>query len=326
MLGQRTLQVMGLALTALVGTFALWCGSSDSPSGSGGGGSTGTGGTGAGTGGSTATGGGGVRDASSGGGTVSDVANDAYPASCNDTPVAFCTPAMPAQALISDFSAPEAGVPAAGCDGTTFISAFGVYGDEYFGGTYVYPTACTDACVLTSAPSATPLSQDLSAGNWHISGTVGTYSGFGIYISHRTAAVDPLTGTAPYAGIPYTVMDASQYSGIKFTISGDAGPSGNVIAVIQSAATSIGSATRVNDLHPAPGDTFTTCGTCPVAPCGNIDVPVTVTSTATPVTITWAQAGITDPGKFMNISWRFNFVAGSTYPVNVTVDDVQFVP
>jgi hypothetical protein len=325
MLGQRTLRVMNLALTALVGTFALHCGSSDSPTGTGGSsGSTGTGGTGTGTGGSS--GAGGVKDAGLGGGSISDVSPDAYPSACNDPLIAYCTAAPPTQALISDFSAPEAGIPAATCDGTTFVSSFGTYGEEFFGGTYVYPAACTDACVLSSAPSPTPLLQDLSAGNWHITGTVGIYSGFGIYMSHRSGPVDPLLGTAPYAGAPYAIMDASAYSGIRFTISGDAGPTGNVIATLASAATTVTTATRVNDLHPLPGQSFSTCGTCPVAPCGNLDVTVPVTSTPTPVTITWAQAGITDPQAFMTISWRFNYAVGASFPVNVTIDDVQFVP
>jgi hypothetical protein len=324
MLGQRTLQVMGLALTAL-GTFALGCGSSDNPTSSGGGGgSTGTGGSG--NGGTPSTGGGGLTDGGAGG-SISDAAGDGA-TTCNDTPMAFCMASPPARALIADFTlAADAAAPLATCDGNNLLNAYGTYGDEYFGGTYVYPTLCGNACILAQGPSTTPLSQALGQGNWHITGQVGIYSGFGIYMSHRTAPIDPATGTAPYAGNPYSVMDASMYRGIQFTISGDAGATGSVILQMGSAATTVSTDTQVNDLHPLPGRTFTTCGTCLVTPCGNADVIVPVTSTPTTKTVTWAEAGITDPNAFMTVSWRFSYTTGAApYPVDVTVDDIQFVP
>src|SRR5262249_35051794 len=156
-------------------------------------------------------------------------------------PVAFCMPSTPPHgAVIADFTlAADAGALAATCDGNNLLNAYGAYGDTYFGGTYIYPTACTNACVLLQAPSPTPLSQDLGHGNWHITGSVGTYSGFGISMSQRTMPIDTVTGTAPYAGNPYAMMDASAYSGISFTISGDAGASGNVILQMASAATTL---------------------------------------------------------------------------------------
>jgi len=328
MLGQRSLKLLGLALMGSLGAFAVQCGGDDASNNPGTGGSSGASGS-TGTGGG-ATGGGGAHDASAGagGGSARDVALDAYPASCSDPPTALCTAAAMLNGPVwSHFDAPEAGIPAAGCDGTSFIS-FGAYGDQLYGGTYVYPTSCTDTCVLSSAPSATPLSQDLSMGNWHITGTVGNYSGFGLYINQRTAPVDPMTGTAPYTGIPYHFIDASAYSGLKFTISGNAGPSGSVTAVMQSRATTGPTASTVNDLFPSPGRVNSTCGTCPppATACGNLEVAVPVTATPTPVTITWAQAGIPDPAAFMSISWRFLFTAGTTYPVDLVVDDIEFVP
>jgi hypothetical protein len=176
-------------------------------------------------------------------------------------------------------------------------------------------------------PSPTPLSQDIVHGNWHVTGSVGIYSGFGIYMSHRTQPVDPLLGTAPYAGNPYAEMDASAYGGIQFTISGDAGATGTVILQMGSAATSLASDAKVNDLYPSPGRTLATCGTCPANPCQPIEVPITVTSMPTTQIVTWAQAGIADPNAFMTVSWRFNYTMGAApYLVDVTLDDIQFAP
>ncbi|HEY3594238.1 MAG TPA: hypothetical protein VGL13_10190 [Polyangiaceae bacterium] len=328
MLGQRTLQVMGFGATAVVVAFAVRCGSSDSPPASGGGGtsSAGTGGSSSTGGSSGGVGGSSISDSSAGGGSLSDVNPDAYDPSCSTPPTAFCTAGTAPRALISDFSVPDGGALTTGCDGTTFTSAYGLYGDEYYGGTYVYPTSCTDACLHSSTPSVTPLLQDLSAGNWHITGSVGNYSGFGVYMSHRTAPIDPLSGTAPYQGPPYAVMDASAYSGVKFTISGNAGTPSVVGITLQSAATVVGTASYTNDLHPV-AQTVNTCGTCPVAPCGNTELMIPVTATPTPVTITWAQAGIPDPQAFMNVSGRFIWTTTTaTFPVDVTIDDITFTP
>jgi hypothetical protein len=329
MLVNRASKILGFGLAALAGAIAVRCGSSDNPSTSGGGGSTGTGG-GTGTGGTTGTGGrsgsGGttVADSAVGGG-VSDAGGDSgLPANCTALPVLDCTPILPPQgAFITDFSLPEGGVTTR-CDGTVGPTAFGLYGDLLTGGPYIYPAACPDECNPTAALTTFPLLEDLSAGNWHITGSVGTYSGFGLYVNHRTGPQDPVLYTYPYTGIPYHAINASAFSGVTFTISGNPGPGGNVVLGMSSVATTVSMTTRTNAAGTA---TFTTCGTCAVAPCGNIDVTVPVTATPTPVTVTWAQAGITDPGALMSVSWRFVYVAGApAYPVDVTLDDISFAP
>jgi len=339
MLGQRTLRVMGFGLAALVGVFALWCGGGDDSSGSGGssgagGSGAGTGGSGAGTGGSAGAGGSGTATGGSSG--SSGAVNDSgLPATCVTQPASMCAPIAPASATIADFTTPEAGTRVS-CSGIEGPNAYGGYGDPLFGGTYVYPNLamlelpndgglCYDQCTVNPMVSMYPLRQDASGGSWHITGTVGDYSGFGFYVS-RNLGPAAAEGTFNYAGLPYHTIDASAYVGISFTISGSVGTPSVVFVNMASAATT---PMITNDTNH-----FTTCGTCQLmtgAACGAMEVMVPVTSTPTTQTVSFQSAGITDPGKFMGFSWRFNNPTGigtgtvGTYPVDVTVDDVKFV-
>jgi hypothetical protein len=346
MLGQRTLQVTGLALTALVGGFALWCGSGDDSSGSGGSSGGGTGGTGGttGTGGATGTGGSGTATGGAGGSSgATDAGNDSgLPVSCTTQPTTLCTAIPPpAGALIADFTVPEAGVQTS-CSGIEGPPAYGAYGGDLFGGTYVYPNyavpsitladgvhSCAPECNPTAPLDMYPLHQDLSGGNWHITGDVGNYSGFGIYVNRKTGP-GPTEGTFTYTGLPNHLIDASMYSGIAFTISGNVGTPAVIYVNMSSAAI-----TPQQTLATLTIPSFTTCGTCQLSMasmCGALEAMVPVTATPTEQTVSFLSAGIMDPGAFMGVSWRFTNPPGvgsatvTTYPIDVTVDNIHFVP
>ena len=211
---------------------------------------------------------------------------------CNPPVTTYCTGTAPPAALISDFSiAPGATAPV----------LFGTWGQSIFGGAYTYP-GTVPACE-TGTVSAYPLTQTVTGGAWNIQGTVGDYSGMGLWWGCNTG-----TAAAPaYAAT--CAIDASAYTGISFTVSGSIGPAGNP----------------------------KNCGTRTATTCGS-SVAVPVTATATAVTLTWAQLGVTAPNAITGISFSFTdpfrlndgyatspFTA-TPYPVDVTIDDLQFAP
>jgi hypothetical protein len=275
-------------LGAVAASFAWGCVSSNSNN-------NGTGGTPAATGGTITSAGGTAGSGATGlGGTTSTAgASGALPA-------AVACPAL-TTALITDFAyAPvDAGVPVPNA------VSFGDFKTTFSGGTYIYPD---------SASVAQPaLTSDITQSNWHISGTVGTYSGFGLYWN----------GCAQ--------VDASAYKGISMTISGTI-PASSLYLSVNTAEDTITTAWYAANTTPAPtAGTFGTCtpktqydGICS-APSANI----LVTATPTPVTIPWASliggkpnASVT-PSKLTGITFYFSWSSGS-YPVDITIDNLSF--
>ena len=269
---------------------------------------TGTGGSIGATGGA-ATGTGGSSTAATGGATEVD---------CNPPVATHCTGTLPPAALISDFSI---------ATGATAPVVFGTWGQSIFGGAYTYPG--TGPACGTGIVSAYPLTQTTTGGNWNIQGTVGTYSGLGLWWSCNTS-----TAAAPaYAGA--CAIDASAYTGISFTVSGSIGPvskgTGTVGLMMGVSTPSTTAPTTDSAGNPK------NCGTCTAATCGS-SVAVPVTATATTVTFTWAQLGVTTPNAITGISFSFTdpfslnngyatspFIA-TPYPVNISIDDLQFTP
>jgi hypothetical protein len=217
------------------------------------------------------------------------------------TTASVCLP-LATPPLITDFTTPptDAGT-------VTAKATFGVYGTSFSGGTYIYPD------------SATGLVSDVSANNWHITGTVGDYSGLGFYWNNCA------------------LLDASAYKGISMTISGTI-PAGTLFMSVGTAEDTITTAWYQTYGTPPISPTFGTCtpksnsqydGTCG-APYANI----TVTATPTTVTIPWAlltggkpQPTVT-PSKITGISFYFNWggTGSVPYPVDVTIDDLSFMP
>jgi len=218
-------------------------------------------------------------------------------------PILQCTGTQPLSALISDFSIPA---------GATEPVAFGPWGQRLTGGAYVYPDAASasDPC---ASPSTYPLTESFSNGTWHVSGTVGTYSGMGVW---WVCGV----GSSKYANS--CVIDASSYTGISFTVSGDAGPKGTMLLNVATPST----LKRTVDSAGNP----TTCGKCSGTCSAALSVPVT--PDAVTLSYTWAELGVTEPEAIATIVFQFsdpcNYSTGicvpTPYSVDVGIDDLQF--
>jgi hypothetical protein len=276
------------------------------------GGNTGaTGGDSSATGGATSAAGSTASSTGTGGSTVVD---------CNAplTIPPLCTGMAPSAALISDFSI---------ATGSTGPVLFGTWGQSMYGGAYIYPQAITNPGPCDGTPSAYPLTQDLTGGNWHITGTVGTFSGGGLWWQCNTSAT---------AGIAYAsacTIDASAYTGISFTVSGNAGPAVSPATTGAIAFSVLQPSTMKTGLDSAGNPK--TCGTCIGTTCGS-SVSVPVSTAATPVTLTWEQLGVTTPNAISAIAFQFPDPCGlnngyatnpctpTTFPVDMTIDDIQF--
>ncbi len=205
---------------------------------------------------------------------------------------------LPATALITDFTfAP----PDGGTTDTTGVH-FGTYG-SLSGGEYVYPAA---------------IISDVSQSNWHISGTVGTYSGFGLYFDGCNR------------------VDASKYKGISFKISGSMG--GNqltfgVATLNDSIAsgwinTHGGNSTDPGRCIPASGSgQYTEQG------CSTPTKTIPVTSAEAVVNVLWSdfaggapEASVLTPAEITGISWTLPWSGGTPYPVDIVIDDLSFIP
>ena len=245
-----------------------------------------------GVGGSTAgaSGGAGTSGASGSAGTTM------CPAAC--TPGA-CTPTSPPAAALTDFSfvpdqifseMVDAGVRAP------------MWWTKFWGGMYLYPAipgACSDAAV-----PAFPLTQDFSAGSWHVSGVVGDYSGFGIYL-------EPC------------MIDLSAYTSISFTIGGIVGATGEL---------TFGVASSEDD---EPNKCWTNVGTCTpdAGMCRSPHAQIAVPATPGTVTVHWTDLTGGVPTPTLNTTqvtgFNFAFDCGSClmtpYPVDLTIDDVTLL-
>lgn len=175
-------------------------------------------------------------------------------------------------------------------DGKTISWGFG--SDTAFSGfSFSYPDAIVS---------------DLSAEEWHLTGTVADYAGFALGFS--------------------CAVDASMFTGVSFTIKGDAGATGRLVMEVAT------SPNDVNGVMGAPShgkcipETGPYDGTC-LSP--KVDVPVT--GTLNPVKLRWSdfKGGAPQPSvsadSITQLVWRFDWIAGATpYPVDITVDDVTF--
>ena len=210
---------------------------------------------------------------------------------------------LPATPLIADFTyAPLDG----GTSDTTGVH-FGSYG-SLAGGEYVYPT--TGSAAITS---------DVSQSNWHISGTVGDYSGFGLYFDNCNR------------------VDAAKYQGISFTISG--AMSGGQLTLGVSTLNDSMAAGWINTHggnSTAPGRCIPTSGTGQYSEqgCSTPTKTIAVTSTPTAVMVPWSdfaggspEASVATPAEITSISWTLSWSSGGTpYPVDIVIDDLSFIP
>jgi hypothetical protein len=226
---------------------------------------------------------------------------------------------LPAQPLITDFTyvAPDGGVADA-----AVATQYNHFGDTTTlgGSEFAYPLDGT-----------WPVTSDVSGSNWHIFGTLGTYSGFGLYFDNCTH------------------VNASAYAGISFTISGSVALGGMVTMGVGTLKNVIAASWLL--AHPVAGGTTpdpAAPGRCiPVATtatnqytqseCADATKTVPVTATPTTISIRWAdftggkpELGVT-PSDITNVYWFFPPPAGAgsttptTYAADITIDDLKFI-
>jgi hypothetical protein len=147
---------------------------------------------------------------------------------------------------------------------------------------------------------------DVTTGAWHLTGTVGNYSGFAVAFS--------------------CAADAAMFTGISFSIKGDAGATGRLVMNVGTSPDDVNGATAATSWGKCVPKTSQYDGTC-LSP--HVDVPVT--TTANTVKVKWAdlkggapQASVS-PDSLSSIVWVWDWVAGATsYPVDITLDDLVF--
>lgn len=203
-----------------------------------------------------------------------------------------CPPAVSAD--ISDFT--FMGNPA----GVTFGPDSSVPG-----GTFFYP--------------ADGLTSDVTAGDWHLTGTVSNVSGFGLYLS----------GCA--------LLDASAHRGITFTLWGEVGAGGSLVFFTGTAANQVShewlseNATTAAERAEPPN-----LGRCvPVSnrydgSCREPRATLVVSDTPTRVELLWRDltegcpVPTVDPREITTIAWYFPPAAGGPYAVDIHIDELRF--
>jgi hypothetical protein len=217
--------------------------------------------------------------------------------------------------MILDFTynAGAAGAP------STEQAKFGTTG-TFSGGTFSYP----------GATATYPITSDVTGNNWHMTGTVGDYSGFGLYMD-GCKKVD----FSAYRGIQFTIGGTSPSTTGAGTLTFGMGTAGDSIAYawfVNKAAVEPSTLTETPNF----GECFPTDPINQYYPANCSDPKYTVTVPATPGTITvlWAdlmgglpEASVT-PSEITSIWWSFpwNGAADTPYAVDITVDDIQLVP
>jgi hypothetical protein len=238
--------------------------------GKGGGGAGGAGAGGGGAGGAGA-GGGGAGGAGAGGGGAGGAGSGGMPA--GGTPAGgaggmpACTPAIVMEPLITDFETNWTAAP------TNQFKATG-----YSGGVFAYPLM-----------GATPLMYAVANGEATISGKVGDYSGFGIWLS---CEVDPST-----------------FKGVEFDIKGMAGPSGQLKFLVQTSPDTFDN-TLPEKVHDScmPADPAKSWEDCV-----NPSKMITVTAAGAHVQVMWADltGGKPEPGvdskQVLGLQWDFTW-------------------
>jgi hypothetical protein len=171
------------------------------------------------------------------------------------------------------------------------------------GGTFQYQaTSEAGSDAVTANTSTTPGSVILTA-----TVNAGEYTGYGLYFKD--------------------CIDASQYSGIQFTMSGDLG-GGTLVFQVQT-----------NKNYPI--DTNNKKGACGgswSSGCGNNQITASnITGTAAPVQVRWGDMtggqsnGVNnpvEPNELLGIQWQVNCTnppdGGTSCPLNITIAEVKF--
>jgi hypothetical protein len=144
------------------------------------------------------------------------------------------------------------------------------------------------------------ITENLTGGDWHISGVIGNYSGFVVSLACAT--------------------DASAFSGIQFTISGTAGTPNRLTMQAAFAGDEAGS--RVTPM----------IGMCE-GTCSAPFTTITLTATKTLVQIPWSTftggrpISTVNPAQLTALRWIFNWSPTmQPYAVDLRIDDLSFIP
>jgi len=195
--------------------------------------------------------------------------------------------------------------------------SFGSYmAGMYGGGVYIYPDAMKEA-------DGIGLTSTFDGMTWHITGTVKTYSGFGIYLT--------------------SVTDASMFGGFQYDLGGTftAIADGGAVPAATATLTITDVAHAVDSLHTTNGDM--TCGTC--APtssefdgsCGAPSKVITITALPpTTTTIHWNDlmngkrppqfsGESPNPMSLTAIAWALPWAGAGSYMVDLTVDNIKYI-
>ena len=220
---------------------------------------------------------------------------------------------VPTAALITDFTY----VPADGGTASTTEVHFG-NSTTLGGGEFVYPAA--------TSTSAYPITSDMTQSNWHITGNIGDYSGFGLYFDNCSR------------------VNASAYKGISFKISGTvASPTGSSITFGVGTIKNTISAAWIN-AHGGTG--AVNAGSCTPTTgtsqyyqtgCGENTKTIPVTATPTTQSILWTDftGGLPEtsvtPSDILSIHWNFLNPTGvgttsvTPYAADIVLDDLSFI-
>lgn len=241
----------------------------------------------------------------------------------------LCLPPA-ASGLITDFTyaAPDAGTTsdAAATDGSTTPAVtdqlhFGDDATSLSGGEFYYPNAAS-----TATPAMYHLVSDVTGSNWHVTGTVGDYSGLGFYFDSCSK------------------IDASAFKGISFTIGGTV--QGGAVTVEIDTLNDTIAASWLNT-HTGTADP-TAAGRCIPGPtavnqyaqsdCVEPTKVITVPATPGPISLMWGdfttgkpEAAVT-PSQILAIRFIFPNPVGvatpsvTSYPLDVTIDNIAFIP
>ncbi len=240
----------------------------------------------------------------------------------------------PANAMAVAATLPDGG----NFDGGPFLVRWGNF-QPFGAGTYFYPNnngipgpgtdviAQPDAgnyCTTLASQNSFVGAYSVADDAFHLSGTVATYSGVGIYLS--------------------PCLDAHAYSGIQFTVQGDVGDEG---AQADSGSGSGGDATtaadagtggqmtfqitQATDLNADSGNMSGRCTTT----CTPASITFSVTSSPTVIQVKWADLmsgspyNLTAPSQITGLQWQYNWpcaVSPTPFTTNVTISNIQFMP
>jgi hypothetical protein len=209
--------------------------------------------------------------------------------------------------------------------GATKSSFLGYLPGTYGGGTFEYP----GPAMGSPCDPSIHLCPNFDGKNWHITGTVHDYSGFGIYFTEGS------------------VWDVSMFTGLSFDISGTFTMAANIDAggapAAQVTLNVIDLPHEVDSAHTA--DHRSTCGTCvPMSgneydgSCVAPTKVITLTSTATPTMLHWLDISdgmrpphytgeSPDPAKISHITWvlPWNGSASTPSAVDVVIDNLKYL-